>query len=104
MIDRVHHPDLLVQEACVGFRVPGLVYRLGRGVELRVHVRHGFDDPGTTDHRTLFAVQELAELPGDQVLAQFVPFTPAELLPHRKAVDRNRLVRQLKRTKRIHLQ
>lgn len=70
VVDRVQHPDLLVQETAVDLGVPGLVHGLGRRVELGVQVGDGLHNARGADHRALLAVQELAELPGRVVLAQ----------------------------------
>jgi len=50
--------------------VPRLVHGLGRRVELGVHVGHGLDDPRGHRQRSLLTVQELAEQPGRQVMAE----------------------------------
>jgi hypothetical protein len=59
--DRVDDLELLVEQARVGFNVPGLVHHLGGGVELRLGVRHGLDDLCRRDEGALLAVHELGD-------------------------------------------
>ena len=102
-VDRVEQPDLLLQEPGVDLGVPGLVHGLGGGVELGVEVGHGLDDPGRADHRALLAVQELGELPGGRVQAQFPDVVRPEPVPERGAVDREGLVRHAEHVVRVDL-
>ena len=104
VVDRIDHPDLLVQKATVDLGVPRLVHRLGRRVELRVHVGHRLHDPRRADHRALLTVQKLAELPGGVVLPQLALLPLAHLRPVRRPVQGHRLLRRTERVVRVDLQ
>jgi hypothetical protein len=92
VVHRVVQADLLLDELVEQLDVPGLVHDLGGGVELGVHVRHRFHDPGGHGQCALLTVQELAEQPGRQVMAQLVPLGLVQLLPLARPVDRHDLV------------
>ena len=96
-VDRVDQLDLFLQEAGVRLGVASLVHGLRARVELRVKIRHALDDAGRADHRALLAVQELAELPRDEVLEHLVLVALAELFESRRAVDRAGLLTQAQR-------
>ena len=81
-VERVDELDLLVQVAAVDLDVAGLVDHLGRGVELRVDVRHRLHDLGGADQRALLAVHELAELPRRQVPAHLALVLRSPILSH----------------------
>jgi len=80
-VDRVVQADLLPHEPREQLDVPRFVHGLGGGVELGVHVRHGLHDPGCHGERALLAVQELAEQPRGQVLADFRPLLLGQHIP-----------------------
>jgi hypothetical protein len=62
--------ELLLDEAPVHLDVARLVHHLRRAVLLRLVPRHRVDDLRGREQRALLAVQELAELPGDRLVAQ----------------------------------
>jgi hypothetical protein len=84
--------DLVPHEPGEQLHVPGLVHGLGRRVELGVHVGDRLDDPGGHGQRSLLAVQELAEQPRGQVVAELVAFRLGQHLPLPGAVDRGELL------------
>ncbi|OFA61933.1 hypothetical protein BEN35_00410 [Streptomyces fradiae] len=104
VVDRVEHPDLLVEEAAVDLGVPGLVHGLGRGVELGVQVGDGLHDAGGADHGALLAVEELAELPGAVVPPQLALVAFGHPAPVPGAVEGEGLVGGAERVVGVHLQ
>jgi hypothetical protein len=84
--------ELLLDETPVHLHVPRLVHHLGRSVLLRLVPGHGVDDLRGGEQRTLLAVEELAELPGDGLVPHALDLARVEAVPHRRAEDSDRRV------------
>ena len=69
-VHRVLVLELLLHEAAVDLDVARLVHHLRGAVLLGLVPGHGVDDLRRREQRALLAVQELAELPGDRLVAQ----------------------------------
>ena len=93
-VHRVLVAELLLDEAAVDLDVARLVHHLGRAVLLALVPGHAVDDLRGREQRALLAVQELAELPGDRLVAQLLDLARRELLPDRRAVDADACVGQ----------
>ena len=66
-------------EAAVHLDVARLVHHLGGAVLLGLEPRHRVDDLRGREQRPLLAVEELAELPGDGLVAQPLDLAVVEL-------------------------
>ena len=79
-VDLVAVLDLGVEVFGEDFDMASFVHDLGRCVVFGVDPRNGFDDLGGRHQCTLFAVQELAELPDQRLHTEFVELLVAPIL------------------------
>ena len=77
-----------MEQTRISFNVPGLIYHLGCGIVLCIHVGHLLNNLGGTDKRTLLSVKKLRVLPG--LLMHSIPrlFRVRHLLPNGRSKER----------------
>ncbi len=101
--DRIGDTELVVQQTRVGLDVARLVHHVCGRVELGIEVRRHLHDAGGGHERPLLTVHELRERLRLLVVSQVHALLVRELLPDRRAEDRDQPVVDLLRILRIEI-
>ena len=100
---RIDQVELVVQQARIRLDVARLVHGLGRGIELRVHRRHHVHQLGGDHQRALLAVHELGQRVRLLMVADVDAILLRQLVPQRRAEDRDRAVVEQLRIFRVEI-